>query len=62
MILRVDDMLLSRAEEFETLGVMGMDAVHIACSEKAGTILLSTDDDLIKGYEEEYTRYIYTCR
>ena len=47
-IVRVDDILLSRAEEFENLGVAGMDAVHIACSEKAGAVLLTTDDDLVK--------------
>ncbi|MCX6690360.1 MAG: PIN domain-containing protein [Methanoregula sp.] len=46
--IRVDDILLSRAEEFENLGVMGMDAVHIACTEKAGAVLLTTDDDLVK--------------
>lgn len=46
--IRVDDILLSRAEEFENLGVMGMDAVHIACAEKAGAVLLTTDDDLVK--------------
>ncbi len=46
--IRVDDVLLSRAEEFENLGVMGMDAVHIACSEKVGAVLLTTDDDLVK--------------
>ncbi len=44
----VDDMLLSRAEEFENLGVIGMDAIHIACTEKAGAVLLTTDDDLVK--------------
>jgi len=41
-------MLLSRAEEFENLGIMGMDSVHIACAEKAGAVLLTTDDDLVK--------------
>ncbi len=46
--IRVDDILLSRAEEFENHGVMGMDAVHIACAEKAGAVLLTTDDDLVK--------------
>jgi predicted nucleic acid-binding protein len=46
--IRVDDRLLSRAEEFENLGIMGMDAVHIACAEKAGAVLLTTDDDLVK--------------
>jgi len=46
--IRIDDMLLSRAEEFEALGVIGMDAIHIACSEKARAVLLTTDDDLVK--------------
>lgn len=46
--IRVDDIVLSRAEEFENLGVLGMDAVHIACAEKAGAVLLTTDDDLVK--------------
>lgn len=46
--IRVDESLLSRAEEFEDLGVMGMDAVHIACAEKAGAVLLTTDDALVK--------------
>jgi predicted nucleic acid-binding protein len=41
-------MLLARAEEFEMLGVMGMDAVHVACTEKVGAVLLTTDDDLVK--------------
>jgi len=46
--IRVDDILLSRAEEFENRGVLGMDAVHITCAEKAGAVLLTTDDDLVK--------------
>ena len=46
--IRVDDPLLSRAEEFEKLGIIGMDAVHIACAEKAGAVLLTTDDELIR--------------
>jgi hypothetical protein len=46
--IRVDAPLLVRAEEFEDLGITGMDAVHIACAEKAGAVLLSTDDDLVK--------------
>ena len=46
--IRVDNTLLSRAEEFENLGVTGMDAVHIACAEKAGAVLLTTDDNLVK--------------
>lgn len=45
--IRVDEHLLERAQEFENLGITGMDAIHIACTEKAGAVLLSTDDDLI---------------
>jgi len=54
--IRVDDILLSRAEEFENLGVMGMDAVHIACAEKAGAVLLTTDDDLVKIMKKDALR------
>ena len=46
--IRVDDSLLSRAEEFENFGIVGIDAVHIACAEKAEAVLLTTDDDLVK--------------
>ena len=34
--------------KFETTGVMGMDAIHIACAEKSRAVLLTTDDDLVK--------------
>ena len=46
--IRVDEPLLLRAEEFANLRIIGMDAIHIACAEKAGAVLLSTDDDLVK--------------
>ena len=51
----VDNALLSRAEEIEKTGVMGMDAVHIACAEKAGAILLTTDDELIRIMKKNVT-------
>jgi hypothetical protein len=47
-IIFVDDAILNRAGEFETIGLMGMDAVHVACAEWAGALLLNTDDDLIR--------------
>jgi hypothetical protein len=40
----------------ENLGVMGMDAVHIACAEKAGADLLTTDDDLVKIMKKDTLR------
>jgi predicted nucleic acid-binding protein len=46
--IRVDENLLSRAEEIENDGIMGMDAIHIACAEKAGAVFLTTDDDVIR--------------
>ena len=44
----VDADLLSRAEEIEKDGIMGMDAIHIACAEKAGAVFLTTDDEVIR--------------
>jgi len=35
-IVRVDEAVLSRAGELEQAGLMGMDAVHVACAERAG--------------------------
>jgi len=46
--IRVDEILLSRAEEIENDGIMGMDAIHLACAEKAGAIFLTTDDEVIR--------------
>lgn len=47
-VIRVDDDLLARAETLEASGIMGMDAVHIACAEKARSVFLTTDDDLVR--------------
>jgi predicted nucleic acid-binding protein len=47
-VIRIDAALLARAEELEDSGIMGMDAVHIACAEKSGSILLTTDDELVR--------------
>ena len=46
--IRVDEKLLARAEEIGHDGVMGMDAIHIACAEKAGAVFLTTDDEVIR--------------
>jgi len=46
--IRVDENLLSRAEEIEHDGIMGMDAIHIACAEKAGAVFLTTDDEVLR--------------
>jgi predicted nucleic acid-binding protein len=46
--IRVDENLLSRAEEIEREGIMGMDAIHLACAKKAGAVFLTTDDEVIR--------------
>ena len=46
--IRIDADLLLRSETIETTGVMGMDAIHIACAEKAGAVFLTTDDEVIR--------------
>ncbi|HEX3002411.1 MAG TPA: PIN domain-containing protein [Methanoregula sp.] len=46
--VRIDADLLHRSETIEATGVMGMDAIHIACAEKAGSVFLTTDDEVIR--------------
>ena len=47
-----DEGILDRSLEFEKYGVMGMDAVHIACAEKAkADFFVTCDDNLIKKLE-----------
>lgn len=44
-----DEGILDRSQEFEKYGLMGMDAVHIACAEKAkADFFVTCDDNLIK--------------
>jgi predicted nucleic acid-binding protein len=45
-IIRVDANLLLRADMIEKTGIMGMDAIHLACAEKAGAVFLTTDDEV----------------
>ncbi len=47
-MIRVDTDLLLRAEEIGETGITGMDAIHLACAEKAGAVFLTTDDDVIR--------------
>jgi predicted nucleic acid-binding protein len=42
-----DDLLEERAEELEKSGLEAMDALHVASAERAGAIMLTTDDVLI---------------
>ncbi len=47
-----DENILDRSLELEKWGLMGMDAVHIACAEKAkADFFITCDDDLIKKLE-----------
>lgn len=44
-----DEGILDRSQELEKYGLMGMDAVHIACAEKAkADFFVTCDDNLIK--------------
>lgn len=47
-----DEGILNRSLEFEKYGLLGMDAVHIACAEKAkAEFFVTCDDNLIKKLE-----------
>jgi len=43
----IDEGIISRMHELITLGGDAMDSLHIACAERAGAVLLTTDDGLI---------------
>jgi predicted nucleic acid-binding protein len=43
----IDDAIISRMHEIIALGADAMDSLHIACAERAGAVLLTTDDGLI---------------
>ena len=45
--VQYDDAVKVRAKEIEKMGMMGMDALHIACAEKAGADFLVTCDDVL---------------
>ena len=47
-MVRVDTDLLMRATTIEETGVIGMDAIHLACAEKAGAVFLTTDDEVLR--------------
>lgn len=48
----LDDDIIKRAKEIERFGIKAMDALHIACAEKASDVMLTTDDSLIKKVKE----------
>ena len=43
----IDERIIYRMHELITLGGDAMDSLHIACAERAGAVLLTTDDGLI---------------
>lgn len=48
-----DEGILNRSLELEKRGLMGMDAVHIACAEKANVdFFITCDDKLIKNLKQ----------
>lgn len=46
--IAIDDGIVSRMRILAGKGCDTMDAFHIACAERAGSVLLTTDDELIK--------------
>jgi predicted nucleic acid-binding protein len=43
----IDEGIISRMREIIAMGIEAMDSLHIACAERAGSLLLTTDDELI---------------
>jgi len=54
--------LLHRSLEFEKYGLMGMDAMHVACAENAkADFFVTCDDNLIKKLERIDNIGIHCC-
>jgi predicted nucleic acid-binding protein len=47
MLANYSDALRKRAKRIEKIGLMGMDALHIACAEQAGAAFFITCDDIL---------------
>ncbi len=45
--IRIDEKIVSRAKELAIFGIKNLDALHIACAERAHAVFLSTDDGII---------------
>ena len=43
----IDEKIIARIHEIIAMGGDAMDSLHIACAERAGAILLTTDDGMI---------------
>lgn len=55
-IQSLDENILKRAEEIEQLQIKGLDALHLACSEKLkATYFITCDDTIIKRYKGTVT-------
>lgn len=44
----VDESILRRASELESIGFKALDALHLACAEKSAEVMLTTDDEIVK--------------
>jgi hypothetical protein len=51
-IIEWDDRLEERADPLTAAGIDGMDALHVACAERAGAVFVTTDDLLIKNIKK----------
>ena len=47
-IVDINDIISSRAKEFENMGLQAFDALHLACSENRADVMLTVDDQFLK--------------
>jgi predicted nucleic acid-binding protein len=57
----IDEGIISRMHELIILGGDAMDSLHIACAERAGAVLLTTDDDLITFFKSHRDIQVHTA-
>ncbi|MFA4823792.1 MAG: hypothetical protein WC593_01400 [Methanoregula sp.] len=55
----IDEAIISRMHELISLDGDAMDSLHIACAERAGAVLLTTDDGLITFFKLHRNIQVY---
>ena len=47
-VVDINEIISSRAKEFENVGLQAFDALHLACSENRADVILTVDDKFMK--------------
>lgn len=47
----LDEEIVRRASEVEKIGLKALDALHLACAERAADVMLTIDDEIVERFK-----------